>query len=218
MSKSEVSGRKLYSWNTYRVGVVCQDSPISTVVTVVDHFYILRYSPLSSRLTALLSHLILNEWLAFYSAFWISTQVVYLQRCLVVTWLAPRETAVFSARPLYTMQPCTTSRHFMQSHTRRVHACLAVTCHLHIWQNAWDLLRATAVTRGWNRYRNKTQHRKWPRRRKFSRPSCWDSNPRPFDHESGDLTTELSSRPSITQYDWACIGLRTKYHEAATQL
>ena len=29
---------------------------------------------------------------------------------------------------------------------------LAVTCHLHFWQNDRDLLRATAVTRGWNGY------------------------------------------------------------------
>ena len=29
-----------------------------------------------------------------------------------------------------------------------VHACLAVTCHPHFWQNDRDLLRATAVTRG----------------------------------------------------------------------
>ena len=36
------------------------------------------------------------------------------------------------------------SRHFMQSHIRKVHACLAVTCHLHFWQNDRDLLRATA--------------------------------------------------------------------------
>ena len=52
--------------------------------------------------------------------------------------------------------PC----HFMQSHIRKVYACLAVTCHLHFWQNDRDLLRATAVTRGWNGYRNKSQHRK----------------------------------------------------------
>ena len=26
--------------------------------------------------------------------------------------------------------------------------CLFVTCHLHLWQNDRDLLRATAVTRG----------------------------------------------------------------------
>ena len=51
---------------------------------------------------------------------------------------------------------------------RKVYACLAVTCHLHFWQNDRDFLRATVVTRGWNGYRNKSQHRKsifepvWP--------------------------------------------------------
>ena len=29
-----------------------------------------------------------------------------------------------------------------------MHACLAVTCHLHFWQNDQGLLHATAVTRG----------------------------------------------------------------------
>ena len=56
----------------------------------------------------------------------------------------------------YNHAPC----HFMQSHIRKVYACLAVTCHLHFWQNGRDLLRATAVTRGWNGYGNKSQHRK----------------------------------------------------------
>ena len=37
---------------------------------------------------------------------------------------------------------------------------LAVTCYLHFWQNDRDFLRATVVTRGWNGYRNKSQHRK----------------------------------------------------------
>ena len=41
-----------------------------------------------------------------------------------------------------------------------MYACLAVTCHLHFWQNDRDFLRATVVTRGWNGYRNKSQHRK----------------------------------------------------------
>ena len=36
--------------------------------------------------------------------------------------------------------------------------CLAVTCHLHFWQNDRDLLRATVVTRRGNGYRNKSQH------------------------------------------------------------
>ena len=49
---------------------------------------------------------------------------------------------------------------FNKIHIRKVYACLAVTCHLHFWQNDRDFLRATVVTRGWNRYRNKSQHRK----------------------------------------------------------
>ena len=49
---------------------------------------------------------------------------------------------------------------FNKSHIRKVYACLAVTCHLHSWQNDRDFLRATVVTRGWNGYRNKSQHRK----------------------------------------------------------
>ena len=45
---------------------------------------------------------------------------------------------------------------FNKSHIRNVYACLAVTCHLHFWQNDRDFLRATVVTRGWNGYRNKS--------------------------------------------------------------
>ena len=41
-----------------------------------------------------------------------------------------------------------------------MYACLAVTCHLHFWQYDRDFLRATVVTRGWNGYRSKSQHRK----------------------------------------------------------
>ena len=46
---------------------------------------------------------------------------------------------------------------FNKSHIRKVYACLAVTCHLHFWQNDRDFLRATVVTRGWNGYRNKSR-------------------------------------------------------------
>ena len=54
----------------------------------------------------------------------------------------------------------------MQSHICKVYACLAVTCHLPFWQNDQDRLRATAVTRGWNGYRNRSQHRKLTLERK----------------------------------------------------
>ena len=82
-------------------------------------------------------------------------------------------------------QPCTMSRHFNESHIQRMHACLAVTCYLHFWQNDRDLIRATAVTRGGT----DTQI-------KFSRRSCRDSNPRSFDHQRGALNTEPSPHPA----------------------
>ena len=44
-----------------------------------------------------------------------------------------------------------------------MYVCLAVTCHLHFWQNDWDLLCATTVTRGWNRYWNESAQKIDPR-------------------------------------------------------
>ena len=69
--------------------------------------------------------------------------------------LVPQENAAVSAQVLctpYNHASC----HFMQSHIRKVYGCLAVTCQLHFWQNDRDLLRATAVTQGWDEYRNKS--------------------------------------------------------------
>ena len=99
---------------------------------------------LHSQADSLCLHVILHEWLAVHSAFLNLTKSRVLT---VLAWLAPHETAAIS----------------VQSHTHKVHECLAVTCHLHFWQNDWDLLCVTAVTRGWNRYRNKSQHGdSWP--------------------------------------------------------
>ena len=96
------------------------------------------------------------EWVtvAFYDAVWTSTQVVYLQCCLVVT----RKCCCLGAHFVYTTQPCTMLHHFMQSHMLRVQLCFVIPCHLHFWQHDWDFLRATVVTQGWNRYWNKSQH------------------------------------------------------------
>ena len=121
------------------------------------YYWLLLYSTiLHSRADSLHSHVILHEWIAFYSAFFlISTEVVYLQR-----WhgwchkkLLPSQSVLCT---LYNHASC----HFMQSHICKVYACLAVTCHLHFWQNDRGLLHATVVTRGWSGYRNKSQHRK----------------------------------------------------------
>ena len=50
---------------------------------------------------------------------------------------------------------------FSKIHIRKVSVCV-FSCNLPpaLWQNDRDFLRATVVTRGWNGYRNKSQHRK----------------------------------------------------------
>ena len=86
---------------------------------------------------------------------------------------------------------------FNKSHIRKVYACLAVTCHLHFWQNDRDFLRATVVTRGGGTdTENKSQHRKsTPGEENSPAVPAGIRNPRPFNHESGALTTELSPPP-----------------------
>ena len=122
---------------------------------------------LCSRAVSLHSHVILHEilheWLAYFIArFLISTEVVYwhgwCRMNLLPSWR-------ILCTP-YNHAPC----HFMQSHIRKVYACLAVTCHLHFWQDDQDLLRATAVTRGWNGYWNRSQRRKLTLEKKILPP------------------------------------------------
>ena len=91
-------------------------------------------------------------------------------------------------------KPCTC--HFMQSHIRKVHACLAVTCHLHSWQNDWDLLRAAAVTWRWNRYWNKSQHRKLTLEKKIL-PTLLQGHNR-----KRQLTVEANRHRSQSIADW----------------
>ena len=94
----------------------------------------------------------------------------------------------------YNHAPC----HFTQSHIRKVYACLAVTCHLHFWRNDRGILRATAVTQGWNGHRNKSQHRKLTPEKKILPPLLQRRfEPATFRSESGALTTELSPPPYI---------------------
>ena len=97
----------------------------------------------------------------------------------------------------YTIQLCTSLQcHFIQSHICRVHVLLAVTSHLHFWQNDWDLLflRATAVTGGGMDTKIRVCTESWPWRRKFFHHSGGDLNPRPFDHKSG---TELPIKNQV---------------------
>ena len=69
---------------------------------------------------------------------------------------------------------------------------------------------------------NKSQHRNLTvQKTKFSRRSCVDSNPGPFDHESGALTNQLSPltellRPTITP-NWVIQVSRTFWTRFAMQ-
>ena len=66
-----------------------------------------RCSPFSWA-DSLRSHVVLHEWLVFYSVF------LNIHRSGVLTalaWLVPPETAAVSARSVYTIQPCTMSLH-----------------------------------------------------------------------------------------------------------
>ena len=68
--------------------------------------------------------------------------------------------------------------------------CIRIPCHLHFWQNGRDLLRATAVTRGWYGYRNKSQQKVDPGQKTYSSAHAGTRTRRDLlDHES---TTELS--------------------------
>ena len=74
---------------------------------------------------------------------------------------------------------------------------LPVSCHLHLWQNDRDLLRATAVTQGSNEYRNKPESAQKVHLGEENSPAV-PAGIRTRDrrlsgnHESGALTTELS--------------------------
>ena len=128
----------------------CGCKTMMTELWIHDYYYywsLVYGAILRSRADSLRLHVILHEWLAFFIArFWISTGVVYLQR-----WHGWCHMKLLPSRRVlctpYNHAPC----HFMQSHIRKVYACLAVTCHLHFWQSDRGLLRAAAVTRGWNR-------------------------------------------------------------------
>ena len=144
--------------------------------------FIQRCSPLSSR--SLRSQLI-STWVNSF----LSTEVVYLQRwhgwCymkLLPFWRI--------LRTPYNHAP----RHFMQiSHIRKVHAC----CNLPpaLWAEWPGSFTCYCGNTGVERILKWVSTESWHRRRKFSSRSCRDSNLRPFNHESGAVTTERSPLP-----------------------
>ena len=118
----------------------------------------------------------------------------WLQRCLVVTWLVERNCCHLGARSVYTMS---TMHQFTVSLHSKLHAygaCeFSLSCPLHFWQKDRDLLRATAgVTRGWNGYRNKSQHRTLTLEKKIRPPLLPGFEPKHLNHKSGTVVLPLS--------------------------
>ena len=89
------------------------------------------------------------------------------------------------------------SRCYSKPHT--YNECMfSLTCHLHVWQNDRDLLRA-AVRQGWNGYRNKSQHRKLTPEKNILPPLQPGIEPAPFRSRVRRSTTE-PSRPHSQKY------------------
>ena len=128
----------------------------------------------------------------------------------------PHESAAVSARSVYTIQPCTVSLH-AKPHTYKVYACLAVTCHLHFWRDDRDLLRATAVTRGWKGYRNESQHTKLTLEKKILpplpqgfEPATFESRVRRSNHWAIPAPQDLGSIPLRLSFLFKSCGLWTR--------
>ena len=145
---------------------------------VVVRFYIALFSALEQHHWARM-RFYMSEQL-FIARFWISTEVVYCAGMAGATWNSCRLVAFCEHNT--TMNYVTSHTHTltMQSHIRKVHACVAVTCHLYFWQNDRGILRAAAVTRGWNGYRNKSQHRKLTLEKKTLPPLLQGLEPATF--------------------------------------
>ena len=147
----------------------CSTAPVIAQV-VVDHFYVALFSAFEQTRSSFAA--CDSEWvtLAFYRAVLNTSGLLTgLVGCDLIgaTWNCCHLGAcsVYTIRPRMSLQ-C----HLMQSHICGVHVCLAVTCHLHLWQNGQDLLCATGVTQGWKRYPNKSQHRKLTLEKKITPP------------------------------------------------
>ena len=113
---------------------------------------------------------------AFYSVFFflISTEVVYLRRWHHMKLLPSRREFCVHHTTVHHVTSC------KATYDGKVYACSAATCPLHFWQNDRDFLRATAVTREWNGYRNKIQHRKSTLEKKILLPLLQGFDPSTF--------------------------------------
>ena len=158
---------------------------------IIHSFYIVLFSALEQTHCAHW-HVILNEWLYLFIARIINIHgsgvLLTLFGCCMAD--ATRNCCRLGASFVYTIQPCPSLQcHFIQSHVGMVYACFAVTCHLHFWQNGWDLLCATVVTWGGMDTEIGVNTENLPWRRRSATPA-------------GTWTRDLLI-PSPVRYHWA---------------
>ena len=109
------------------------------------------------------------------------------------------------ASSVYAIQPRTSLHcHFIRSHMRRMHVCLAVTCHLHFWQNVrffkvFFFFTCYCGNIGVERIPNKIQHRKLTMEKKILPSLLPGLEPEIFQSRVRRFATEPSPLP-----DWNC--------------
>ena len=162
------------------------------IVIITDRFYITPFSVLE-QITAVMS---LWFWMSDCILF-IARFVLNIQRRGVLTdlfgfdtWLVPRENAAISAHVLCTPHghlPVWSATSFDDAYV----GCMLFSCNLPPaeWPGSFTCCCGSMWDGTDTEIRVSTES--W----KSSRRSCGDSNPRPFDHESGALTTDLSPLP-----------------------
>ena len=103
------------------------------------------------------------EWVTVHSTFLLLTSIKVVKTlfgCYMAG--AMSDCCRFSARYLYTIQPCTCLQcHFIWSHIHGVHLYWAVTCHLHFWQNDKCQKTMGTLPQVWAGDQN---HRRWRQR------------------------------------------------------
>ena len=113
------------------LGLPCEAEKCTMIYVVLTNcFYIALFWALEQTYCALVARDFkwVNVTFSEYPPKWCTYSTV-----LVVTWLVPRETAAIAACSVYTIQPCTMSGHFMQSHTHTSNiGCFTQVGHGHV--------------------------------------------------------------------------------------
>ena len=138
--------------------------------------------------------MVLREWLAFYSVFFECPPkwCAYSTGMAGATWNCCRRSVLCVYHT--TMHRVTSCK---ATYVRYMRDNLAVTCQLHFWQNDQDILHAIGLTRGWNGYWNKNEHRKLTLEKKILAPLLLGLEPVTFQPWVRSSTTELPPLPKI---------------------